>query len=80
MALRAAVAPVYGDFELAFRELISPQTDFAVGLAGGVASGTEAYYSFDYANTHFIALDSHDSDRSADGRHRPTVRRAQSTA
>ncbi len=33
--LRAAVAPVYGDFELAFRELISPQTDFAVGLAGG---------------------------------------------
>ena len=37
------------------------------GEAGGVASGTEAYYSFDYANTHFISLDSHDSDRSADG-------------
>lgn len=37
------------------------------GEAGGVASGTEAYYSFDYANTHFIALDSHDSDRSAEG-------------
>ena len=35
--------------------------------AGGVMSGTEAYYSFDYANVHFIALDSHDSDRSADG-------------
>ena len=33
--------------------------------AGGVASGTEAYYSFDYANVHFIALDSHDTDRSA---------------
>ncbi len=33
--LRAAVAPVYGDFELAFGELISPQTDLAVGLAGG---------------------------------------------
>ena len=37
------------------------------GEAGGVASGTEAYYSFDYANTHFIALDSHDSDRSLGG-------------
>ena len=35
--------------------------------AGGVVSGTEAYYSFDYANTHFICLDSSDSERSADG-------------
>ncbi len=26
--------------------------------SGGVASGTEAYYSFDYANVHFIVLDS----------------------
>jgi hypothetical protein len=33
--------------------------------AGGVASGTEAYYSFDYGNVHFAALDSHDTDRSA---------------
>jgi hypothetical protein len=37
------------------------------GQAGGLASGTESYYSFDYANTHFICLDSHNSDRSADG-------------
>ncbi len=35
------------------------------GEAGGVPSGTEAYYSFDWGNIHFIALDSHDSDRSA---------------
>jgi len=28
--------------------------------AGGVASGTEAYYSFDYANIHFICLNSYD--------------------
>ncbi|MDO8542773.1 MAG: metallophosphoesterase family protein [Opitutaceae bacterium] len=35
--------------------------------AGGVMSGTEAYYSFDYANIHFVCLDSHDSDRSAGG-------------
>jgi hypothetical protein len=34
------------------------------GQAGGVTSGTEAYYSFDYANIHMICLDSHDSDRS----------------
>lgn len=33
------------------------------GQAGGVASGTEAYYAFDYANVHFIVLDSMDSDR-----------------
>ena len=37
------------------------------GQAGGVPSGTEAYYSFDYANSHFICLDSHDSERTADG-------------
>ena len=35
--------------------------------AGGVPSGTEAYYSFDYANIHFVCLDSHDTDRSPDG-------------
>jgi hypothetical protein len=33
------------------------------GEAGGVASGTEAYYSFDYANVHFIVLDSFDTNR-----------------
>jgi hypothetical protein len=33
------------------------------GEVGGLASGTEAYYSFDWANVHFICLDSHDLDR-----------------
>ena len=33
----------------------------AAGQAGGVASGTEAYYSFDYANIHFVCLDSYGS-------------------
>ena len=37
------------------------------GQAGGVASGTEAYYSFDYANIHFISLDSHDSEKTLEG-------------
>ncbi len=32
-----------------------------------MASGTEAYYSFDYANIHFIVLDSFDTNRSANG-------------
>jgi acid phosphatase type 7 len=35
--------------------------------AGGMASGTEKYYSFDYGNIHFICLDSMTSDRSATG-------------
>ncbi len=33
------------------------------GEAGGVSSGTESYYSFDYANAHFIVLDSMTSSR-----------------
>ena len=37
------------------------------GEAGGVPSGTEAYYSFDYGNIHFIVLDSYETDRSPDG-------------
>ncbi|HEY8402254.1 MAG TPA: metallophosphoesterase [Cytophagaceae bacterium] len=31
------------------------------GELGGVPSGTEKYYSFDYANIHFISLDSYSS-------------------
>ena len=30
---------------------------------GGLPSGTEAYYSFDYGNIHFIALDAYDTNR-----------------
>lgn len=35
--------------------------------AGGHASGTEAYYSWDYGNIHFICLNSHDIDRASEG-------------
>lgn len=35
--------------------------------AGGIPSGTEAYYSFDYGNIHFVCLDSYDSDTSPRG-------------
>jgi len=39
----------------------------AAGESGGIASGTEAYYSFDYANIHFVCLDSYETDRSSGG-------------
>ena len=35
--------------------------------AGGVSSGTEAYYSFYYGNIHFVCLDSSGSSRSPNG-------------
>lgn len=35
--------------------------------AGGVPSGTEHYYSFDYANIHFICLDTMTASRSPSG-------------
>ena len=44
----------YGIFELP-----------AAGEAGGLPSGTEAYYSFDVANIHFVCLDSTGSSRLA---------------
>lgn len=47
-----------------YYELFNPPTQ---GEAGGVASGTAAYYSFDYGNIHFICLDSYGSDRAAEG-------------
>ena len=37
------------------------------GEAGGVPSGSELYYSFDYGRTHFICLDSQVSDRRPGG-------------
>ena len=37
------------------------------GEAGGVASGTEHFYSFDFGNIHFICLDSMTADRATNG-------------
>jgi hypothetical protein len=34
---------------------------------GGPTNGTEAFYSFDWANIHFVCLDSYESDRSPSG-------------
>jgi len=52
----AGTGPYYRNFTLP-----------AGGEAGGLASGTEAYYSFDYANVHFVCLESYSLDRSAGG-------------
>lgn len=35
--------------------------------AGGVASGSEAYYSYDIGRIHFVCLDSHDLNRKSSG-------------
>ena len=49
--------------------------------AGGLASGTEAYYSFDFANIHFVGIDSHDTDRRAPSNPTTNIcRRAQGAA
>jgi len=37
------------------------------GEAGGLSSGTEAYFSFDYANIHLVSLNSEDVDRTFGG-------------
>ena len=37
------------------------------GEAGGDASGTEAWYSFDYGNVHFIVLESYETNRAIGG-------------
>ncbi len=37
------------------------------GEAGGVPSGNEHFFSFDYGQVHFVYLDSHATDRSVDG-------------
>ncbi len=39
----------------------------AAGEAGGLPSGTEAYYSFDRGHVHFVCLDSYHSNRTAAG-------------
>jgi len=39
----------------------------SIAEAGGMVSGTEAYYSFNWSNIHFICLDSEGSDKSAGG-------------
>jgi hypothetical protein len=62
------VWPAYGNHDArrwAFFDIFSLPEH---GESGGVPSHTEHYYSFDYANIHFVFLDSQDSDRDHDGK------------
>lgn len=61
------VWPVYGNHDArrwSFFEIFSFPTR---AESGGVASGTEHYYSFDYGKVHFVILDSQDASRSRKG-------------
>lgn len=61
------VWPVYGNHDArrwVFFDIFSFPTQ---AESGGVASGTEHYYSFDYANIHFVMLDTQASDHDSDG-------------
>jgi acid phosphatase type 7 len=45
--------------KIPFFDMISPPFN---GEAGGTPSGTKAYYSYNYGNTHFVVLDSYGMD------------------
>lgn len=63
---QAVVWPTMGNHETGFgSQVLTDNYDYyriftmpTNGQAGGLASGTEHYYSFDYANIHFVCLDS----------------------
>lgn len=59
--------PAYGNHDArrwVFFDIFSFPTN---AESGGIASATENYYSFDYANIHIVMLDSQDSDHDTDG-------------
>jgi hypothetical protein len=62
-----ALWPARGNHERSPRDYFGAFSLPERGEAGGVPSGTESYYSFDFANVHFVCLDSYDSDRSDRG-------------
>jgi hypothetical protein len=62
-----AVWPAYGNHDARRWAFFNIFTFPESGEAGGVSSGTENWYAFDYANAHFVVLDSQASDRSPDG-------------
>lgn len=61
-----ALWPVYGNHDArrrAFFDIFSLPEN---AESGGTRSGTENYYSFDYANIHYVMLDSQSSNREPD--------------
>lgn len=63
--------PTRGNHDVLYAGLANDYYDhFALptrGEGGGVESGTEAYYAFDWGPVHFVCLDSEGSDRSPGG-------------
>ena len=58
--------PAYGNHDARRWAFFNIFTFPENGELGGVASGSENYYSFDYANIHFVFLDSEKSKRESD--------------
>ena len=74
MLRQSVLWPAIGNHDTAQATTVPPTLPYfqifslpAAAEAGGVASGTEKYYSFDYANIHFVCLDSMTSARSSMG-------------
>ncbi len=74
MLRQSVLWPTIGNHDTAQATTVPPTLPYlqifslpAGAEAGGVASGTEKYYSFDYANIHFVCLDSMTSSRSSTG-------------
>lgn len=74
MLRQSVLWPAIGNHDTAQATTVSPALSYfqifslpTAAEAGGVASGTEKYYSFDSANLHFVCLDSMTSSRSSTG-------------
>ena len=59
--------PTYGNHDARRWSFFRIFTFPAAGEAGGLPSGTEHYFAYDYGDIHFVFLDSESSDRSVDG-------------
>lgn len=57
--------PIYGNHDARRWTFYRAFSFPAAGEAGGLASGSARYFSFDYANIHFVVLDSESGDLSA---------------
>lgn len=60
------VWPVYGNHDARRRVFFDLFSFPTKAESGGLESGTEHYYSFDYANIHFVMLDTQENDLDAD--------------
>jgi hypothetical protein len=71
MLRKSVLWPTIGNHETySFEEPMPYLSIFTLptaGEAGGVPSGTESYYSFNYGNIHFVCLDSMTQERSSTG-------------